>query len=432
MCQGSGLRRAIFGAPAVTSRTRGKVERGTGTLPGPSPTPPDLRMLPVRMTPVPGTAPVRDPAANAAPPVIPLIRVPGQAPVGLSALPAGLRDEVTHRLPPRDVVQLAATCKEARENYAEAVTAAARAQEAAGANLEILGRLLNGPDGIAKLPPLLQAEPWRAAARRLGDLAKQVADHPQPARTARFDSLIQMAGRLPKTERGAPLTRLAFAVQYLPEPDRHPRFAALLAPTGPLPDANRQPVEDQLAQTLHTLPTGDRARGFAQVLLAAGNRPAEHRLTVIQKLRHQLRRLPASDRLAAFVSLVNASLALGAQGAWQATHLAPYIADLPEGARYEAFSALTHRLGWMGDDDEHRSTAALLLSGRIQHLPSASHEAAARQIAAVLRPLNAPLCHWLMPALVAAVPATARNAMRQALAEDGAASLSREGTSARA
>lgn len=339
---------------------------------------------------------------------------------------------MTHRLPPRDVVHLAAISKEARENYAEAVTAAAQVHEVKGAKLEVLGRLLNGPDGIAKLPPLLQTEPWRAAAVRLGELANQVADQPEPARTGLFDGLLQMAGRLPEAERGIPLTRLAGAVQHLPEPDRHPRFAGLLARAGPLPDADRLPLEDQFAGTLHTLPTGDRASGFAQVLLAAGNRPAEHRLTVIQKLRHQLQCLPASDQLAAFVSLVNGSLALGAQGAWEATHLLPYIVHLPQGARYEAFSALTHRFGLLGDDNEHRSTAAMLLSGRIRNLPPASHEAAARQIAGVLRPLNAPLRNRLLPALIAAVPAAARNAMRQALAVDGAASLSRAGTSARA
>lgn len=432
MCQGSGLRRGIFGVPSVTSHTRATAEGRAGTLRVLFPIPPDLNMLPVGMMPVPGTAPVRDPATDAGPPVSPRSRVPAQAPVGLSSLPPRLRDEETQRPPPRDVAHLAAISKEARENHPEAVTAAARVHGANGADLENLGRLLNGPDGIAKLPPLLQAEPWRAAALRLGDLATQVADQPEPTRTGLFDTLLQMTGRLPEAARGIPLTRLAVAVQHLPEPDRHPRFAGVMAQAGPLPDADRLPLEIQSAGILHTLPAGDRASGFAQVLRAAGNRPADTRLAVIQKLRHQLQCLPASDQLAAFVSLVNGSLAHGARGAWEATHLLPYIPHLPQDARYEAFSALTQRFGLLRDDDEHRSTAAMLLSGQIRHLPPASHEAAARQVADVLQPLHTPLRNRLLPALAAAAPAAARDALHLVLAEGGTASLSHAGASARA
>ena len=368
----------------------------------------------------------------------PRSRIPDQAPVDLSSLPAGLRDEVTHRLPPRDVVRLAAISKQARENYAEAAaeatlntleTVAARIHEAKGADLATLDRLLNGPGGIAGLPPLLQAGPWRAAAESLGDLVNQVADQPEPARTGLFDHILQMARRLPEAERGIPLTHLAAVIQHLPQPDRHSRFAELPTQAGPLPDADRLQLEEQLAKTIHTLAAGERASAFRQVLTAATTRPSQSRRTFIQALRHQLEHLPAPDRLAAFLSLVDQSIAPGAQGAWEAIHLFPYLPRLPPDSKHQAFSALVRRLGLLREDDPDRLTGAVQLSRRIRDLPPASHEEAARQIAEVLRPLNASLRKHVLEA--PAVPPAVKNAMRQAVAGDTASTSGGAGTSAR-
>ena len=376
-----------------------------------------------------GTGTAQGPAADTGQPASPRSRAPDQ-PHFLSALPPELRDEVAQHLAPRDVVCLKATYKQAKADFANALTAAEVAMEARAANLGTIDRLLNGPDGITKLPPLLQAEPWRAAAKRLGELARQVTDQPGPARTDWFDSVLQMVGRLPEVERGIPLTRIAVAIQHLPEPDRHPRFAGLLTQASQLPDADRLPLEEHLAKTLHTLATGDRSSGFRQVLMAAGTQPAESRRTVIQGLRHQLQQLPASDQLAAFLALVDRSRALGAEGAWEATHLFPYLPLLPPDAKHEAFSALTRRLGLLHEDDPHRLTAAVLLCSRIQALPPASHEEAARQIAEVLRPLSAALRKYLLASPDATVPPAVKNAMRQAVARDTAPTLGGARTSA--
>jgi len=357
---------------------------------------------------------------------------PAHAFFDLPRLPPELRGEVALRLTPRAAAALVQTSPDMRASFSDAATAARLGHVAKTADLPTIERLLNDPAGIAALPAALRTGPGSAASDRLGDLTTQLKELPEPARTPPFDKILRLASQLSGREQAIPLTLLAAAIPHLPEPDRHARFAALLDQAPHLSDADQSILEAQLAEVIQTLAATHRADGFRQVLRTAGDRAGKSRRKFIQTLRHQLPHLPAADQLTAFRSLVNQSRGRGTQGAWEVNHLISYFAGLPMGAKHEAFRALTDRLGSLPDDDPIRLQAAVSMSHRIQDLPPASRDEAARQVAEVLRPLHPRLHIWVLARSDAEVPPAVKNALRQAASHDTQARLSRAGTSARA
>lgn len=235
-------------------------------------------MLPTGMTPVAGTATAQGPAAEAAQPVSPRNRAPGPNHFDLAGLPSGLRDEVTRRMAPRDVLRLAAASRQDREDHADAARAARQVLEAQVASPETIGRLLNGPGGIAELPPIFQAAPRKAVIQRLNDLAMQVGALPEPDRPARFSAVLDRTQTL-GAEGGTTLTYLAVHVAGLPEGARHGAFCGL---------ANR----------LKLLPVDHASRTIASLTLSRSipHLPEENRDEATRKIVEVLRPLPRVQR----------------------------------------------------------------------------------------------------------------------------------------
>lgn len=208
--------------------------------------------------PVAGTATAQDPAMDAEQPVSRRGRSPNP-PHFLSALQPELRDEVAHRLAPRDIVRLTATYQQAKMHFADARTAAERVMEAQNADLATIDRLLNGPDSIADLSPRYQATSRMALAQRLGDLAMQVKALPEPDRPAGFSALLVRSKGL-GVEGSAALTLLAMHVADLPQEARHEAFRDVADRIKQLPDehADRLWATTMLHQSIPALPEENR------------------------------------------------------------------------------------------------------------------------------------------------------------------------------
>lgn len=230
------------------------------------------------MTPVAGTAAAQGLAADMEQPASPRNRTPNPTHFDLAGLPSDLRNEVTRCMAPRDVVRLAATSRQAREDYADAARAATWVLEAQVANPETIDRLLNGPAGIAELPPIFQAAPRQAVIQRLNDLAMQVRALPEPDRPARFASILDRAQTL-GADGGRALTHLAGHVADLPEGARHEAFRGL---------ANR----------LKLLPADHGSRTIASLTLSRSipHLPEESRDEATRQIVEVLRPLPRFQR----------------------------------------------------------------------------------------------------------------------------------------
>lgn len=346
----------------------------------------------------------------------------------LPGLPPDLRGEVAQRLAPRSAAALILTSREMLASFGDAARAGRFCHEANGAGLQVLERLLTDQAGIATLPTALRAAPDSAVAGRLGELAQQLTEWPQQARTATFDKILLLLALVSSPATAGPLARLATAIASLPEPHRHTRFVALLSQGRSLPDADHLVLEVQRAEVIQKLPKPQRADAFRQLVHEAEDRTGEARGKVSQALRLQLPHLPAAVQVIAFRSLVDRSGRPDAQQGWEASHLVPYLAGLPMDARHEAFMALTRRLDMLPDDSQFRLLAALPLARRIKRLPSASHDEAARRIADVLRPLGGHHCNWVLTKSDADVPPAVKDALRQSTSKDTDGDPGRTGT----
>jgi hypothetical protein len=200
-------------------------------------------MLPIRMTPVADAASAQGPTNDPAQPESKRRRTSDPSPTGLLTLPSDLRDLVSTRLAPRDVMRLTAVSKQSRAAFAEPARASvARAVESAtkivleaqGASLETMDRLLRGPDGIPQLPPHLQADPLAAVAERLGSLAQEVSTLPGPDQHARFSALLDRVQALDEKARGPAFISFAMAVRAVPGLDADARHGAFVGVTNGL------------------------------------------------------------------------------------------------------------------------------------------------------------------------------------------------------
>ena len=163
---------------------------------------------------------------------------------------------------------------------------------------------------------------------------------------------------------------------------------------------------------------------------------AEPRGAIAQQLgelARQVRHLPDPDRPARFSDLLDRAQALGSpEGGSALTHLATHVTELPPETRPEAFRGVVDRLELLPVDHTARTIASLTLSRLIPRLPPESRDAATRRIVEVLRPLPPTQHEFLLSRPDNQLSPAIKDALRQALAEDSAASLSRAGTSARA
>ena len=162
---------------------------------------------------------------------------------------------------------------------------------------------------------------------------------------------------------------------------------------------------------------------------------AAPRRAVIQRLNdlaRQVRTLPEPDRPAGFAAILDQAQTLGADGGRALTYLAMHVADLPEGARHEAFHGLANRLKLLPVDHASRTLASLTLSRSIPHLPEESRDQATRQIVEVLRPLPRVQREFVLARPDDQLSPAIKQALRQAIAAEEATALSRAGTSARA
>ncbi len=373
------------------------------------------------MVPALGRAAATDAHATAPPDRRPAQSVPQgpsaqpQASFNLAGLPLDLRGEVAQRLAPRSAAALAQTSRDMRAAFGDAATAARLGHAAHTADLPGTERLLTARTGIASLPAALRTAPAAAVARRLGALALQVQDLPEPARLATFDNILRLADQMAGAASAVPLPGLAAALPALPEPHRHAGFVALQTRATRMPDADRAVLDMQLTKAIPALPMAHRAAAFQAMLTAAAHHAGQARRGLSQALRHQLPHLPAADRLTAFRALVERSRGPEAQHGWEAHHLVHYVADVPIDSRHDALGALALRLSALPEDEQIRLPAALPLARIIQTLPPAHRDDAARRIAHVLQPLGR-LHGWLLKRPDNEVPLALKHALRPSTA----------------
>ena len=151
------------------------------------------------------------------------------------------------------------------------------------------------------------------------------------------------------------------------------------------------------------------------------------------ELARQIRLLQDPDRPARFSALLDRAQALGTpEGGTALTHLASCVTELPPEARPGAVRGVADRLELLPVDHAARTIASLTLSRLIPRLPPESRDAAARRIVEVLRPLPPAQRGFLLARPDDQLSPALKDALRQAWADDSAASLSRAETSARA
>jgi hypothetical protein len=206
-----------------------------------------------------------------------------------------LRNQVIDCLPPRDVVSLASTSKQARVTYAEAAakaTTATLVMEASDANLETIDRLLNDPAGVTALPPSFQPEPRRAIAKRLGDLANEARLLPEPDQVALFSALLDRTPAL-GAEGGTALMLLTAHVTDLPEDARHDAFrnVANRLKLLPVEHPSRTIASLALCRSIPRLPAESRDEATRQIVEVLRPLPRFQRELVLAKPDDQL--LPA-------------------------------------------------------------------------------------------------------------------------------------------
>lgn len=162
---------------------------------------------------------------------------------------------------------------------------------------------------------------------------------------------------------------------------------------------------------------------------------AEPRKAITERLgqlARQVSNLPDSDQPARFSALLDRAQALGAEGGRALTYIAVHVGALTEQARHHALCDVANRLKLLPMDHPARSLAPLMLSRSIPHLPEENRSEATRQIVEVLRPLPSDKREFVLARPDDQLSPAIKDALRQALAEDSATSLSRAGASARA
>lgn len=138
------------------------------------------------------------------------------------------------------------------------------------------------------------------------------------------------------------------------------------------------------------------------------------------------------ERPSVFSELLRRAAALGADGGRVMTHLALCVMNLPVASRHDAFFDLASGLKSLPVDHAERIMAAPMLALAIPELPAESGDEATHQIVEVLRPLTGKQRKFVLDMQEDQLSPAIKTALRQAIAADEAAALSRAGTSAHA